>query len=110
MYPQQELIRLAARKAALRRDIARRRVQCAVAAGRLARPLAWLDRVLAFCRRLAPVAAMPLGFLVSRTIFPRLKFLGALVRWSPLVLGLVRGIGAVTKRRVRPDGSTVSQH
>ena len=102
MYPQRELIRLAAHKAALRRGIAFRRAQCAEAAARLAQPLAWLDRMRAFWRRLAPLAplaALPLGFLAARIIFPRSKILGSLVRWGPLVFGAVRGIGsAVTTR------------
>ena len=102
MYPQRELIRLAAHKAALRLGIALRRAQCAEAAARLAQPVAWLDRMLAFWRRLsplAPLAALPLGFLASRIIFPRAKILGSLLRWGPLVFGAVRGISsAVTTR------------
>ena len=97
MYPQRELNRLAAHKAARRRGIAFRRAQCAEAAARLAQPLAWLDRMLAFWRRLsprAPLAALPLGFLASRIIFPRSKVLGSLVRWGPLVFGAVRGISS----------------
>lgn len=94
MYPQRELNRLAAHKTALRATIACRRVQCVTAAARLAEPFAWLDRAIAFWRRLAPVmkfAAVPLGFLLKRTLSPRLKLLGSLVKWSPLVLGALRG-------------------
>jgi hypothetical protein len=110
VYPQQELIQLAARKTALRRDIAHSRAQCVAAAVRLARPLAWLDRVLAFGRRLAPVAAVPLGFLAARTIFSRMKFFGALVRWSPLVFSVVRGLGAAVKSRRKPVPSAAGRH
>jgi hypothetical protein len=95
MYPQPELNRLAAYKVALRRGIAIRRAHCAEATARIAQPFAWLDRMLAFWRRLSPLAkfaAAPLGFLVTRTVFPRRKFLGSLFRWSPLVVGAVRGI------------------
>jgi len=102
MYPQQELARLAAHKAALRRDIALRRAECAVAATRVAQPLEWLDRVVAFWRRLSPLAVMaavPLGFLVKRTLGPRLKILVSLVKWGPLVFGAVRGISAAVKTR-----------
>jgi hypothetical protein len=103
MYPQQELTRLAAYKAALRRDVALHRAQCAAAAARVAQPLAWLDRMLAFWRRLSPLvwfAAVPLGVLVTRTVFPRLKILGSLVRWGPLVFGAVRGLSAAVETRV----------
>ena len=95
MYPDRELTRLAARKAALRRDIALRRAQCAAAAARVAQPLEWLDRMLAFWRRLSPLvkfAALPLGFLLKRSLAPRIRVLGALLRWGPPVLGAVRSL------------------
>ena len=92
MYPDRELTRLAAYKAALRRDIALRRTQCAEAAARVAQPLEWLDRMLAFWRRLSPLvkfAALPLGFLLKRSLAPRTRILGTLLRWGPPVLGAV---------------------
>jgi len=102
MYPQRELTRLAAYKTALQWDIALRRTQCAEVAARVAQPLAWLDRKLAFWRRLssfAPVATVLLGWVVTRTIFPRRKILGSLLRWAPLVLGLARSIVSADKTR-----------
>ena len=42
---------------------------------------------------------MLLGWVVMRTVFPRRKILGSLLRWAPLVLGLVRGIGSAVKIR-----------
>jgi len=102
MYPQRELARLAAHKAALRRNIALHRAECAAAAARVAQPLEWLDRVVAFWRRLSPLAvlaAVPLGFIVRRTIGPRLKILASLVKWVPLVFGAVRGVSAAVKAR-----------
>jgi hypothetical protein len=93
MYPQPELTRLASYKAALRRDIAVRRAECAGAIARVAQPFDWLDRMLAFWRRLSPLAqfaAVPLGFAVKRTLFPRARFLDSLLRWSPFVFGAVR--------------------
>jgi hypothetical protein len=104
MYPQAELKRLAAHKIALRRDIAFHRAQCGTAAARLAQPLEWLDRLLASWRRLAPLAklaAVPLAFLATRAIFPRLKFLRPLVRWGPIVFSVVRGLGSALKTRDR---------
>lgn len=94
MYPQPELNRLAAYKIGLRRKIAFRRSECATAAAHLARPVAWLDRTVAFWRRLSPltVAAVPLGLLLQRTLFPRMKIFGALLRWAPLVFNLLRGV------------------
>ena len=103
MYPDREMIRLAARKVALRRDIALHRTQCAAAAARVAQPLGWLDRALAFWRRLSPLAqfaAVPAGILVQRFVFPRRKILRTLVRWGPLVFGAIRGINRAVKTRV----------
>ena len=100
MYTDRELTRLAAHKAGLRRGIALRRIQCAGAAARIAQPLAWLDRALALWRRLSPftrLAAVPLGFLVTRAAFFRRGILGSLLRWGPLAFAAVRGVGAVVK-------------
>jgi hypothetical protein len=102
MYPQRELIRLAAHKAAVRRRIADHRAECAEAAARVAQPLAWLDRALAFWRRVSPlalIAAVPLGFLIKRTASPRLKLFGMLMKWGPMVFGAARSIGAAVKAR-----------
>ncbi len=106
MYPQRELRHLAFHKAALHRRIGRRRAECAAAATGVAQPLAWLDRALTFWRRLSPFtkfAAVPLGFLLKRTLSPRLKLLGSLVKWAPLVLSAVRGLRTATpSSRVGP--------
>jgi hypothetical protein len=105
MYPARELTRLAARKAALQRTIALHRAQCIGAAARAARPLAWIDRMLAWWRRLPPLAtfaAAPLGWLLTRAVFPRLKIIGPLLRWGPLVLGALRGLGTAAKARLHP--------
>lgn len=102
MYSDRELNRLAAYRASLRRRIACRRTECAVLAGRLTRPVAWLDRALAFWRRLSPFtqfAAVPLGLLVSRAVLPRRGLLGSLARWAPLALGAARVLGPVFAAR-----------
>ena len=112
MFPDRELIRLAAAKAALQRDIALRRAQCAEAAAQVSRPLEWLDRMLALWRRLPPLArfaAIPLGLLVQRTVFPRMKSLRWFVRWSPLVFGALRAAGRAVKTRVVPSQSSDGQ-
>ena len=95
MYPAEELIRLARYKAVLSRRITRHRAQCVDAAATAAQPLAWLDRMLAVWRKLSPFAkfaAVPLGFLAKRTLFPRRKVLGSLVRWAPLIFSTVRSV------------------
>jgi hypothetical protein len=103
MYPHEELTRLAGRKAALQRVIGRRRVQCAEAAAQVSQPLVWLDRMLAYWRQLSPLARLavvPLGFVVQRTVFPRGKWLGSLVRWVPLAFTVLRsGFRAVRSPR-----------
>jgi hypothetical protein len=95
VYSHRELIRLGVHKAALRRRIARQRTECAVAAARVLQPVAWLDRMLALWRRLAPfapLAAVPLGFLLKRAIAPRAGLLDKLLRWGPVMFGAVRGL------------------
>ena len=101
MYPQRELIRLEAHKAALRRRIVRRRTECVVTTTRLLQPVAWLDRMIAFGRQLipwAPFAAVPLGFLFKRAAAPRRRLLGTLLRWGPVVFGAVRGLAGARQR------------
>lgn len=104
MYPQRELTRLNAYKVALQKDIERQRVQCVALVSRVAQPLVSLDRILILWRKVSPFAlyaALPLGFLVQRAVVPRVKILGSLVRWSPLVFTVVQRISAlVTKRPV----------
>lgn len=93
MYSHDELIRLDRHKAALRRRIAGRRVQCAEAFAGAVRPLQWLDRVQALWRRISPLAklaALPLALVTKRLLFPRAKLLGTLLRWGPVVLGAAR--------------------
>ena len=102
MYPAEDLIRLARHKAVLSRRITRHRAQCIEAATAAAQPLAWLDRMLAFWRKLSPFAkfaAVPMGLLVKRTLMPRQKILGSLVRWGPLIFSAVR---AALKARSKP--------
>ena len=102
MYAQRELIRLSVYKAALRRRIALRRVEITLAAATVVQPLAWFDRAVAFWRRLSPlavVAAVPLGFLITRNRSPRFKVFGSLMKWGPLVFGAVREIGGALRTR-----------
>ncbi len=112
MYPSRELIQLAAYKAALRRDIAVHRNRCAQAAVRVAQPLEWLDRTLAFWRRLSPLAkfaVIPLGLLIQRIAFPRLKVLRSVLRWSPLIFGAVGAIGRTAAIHGAPAKSSGSK-
>lgn len=103
MYPEHALTRLTGRKAALQRNITRRRAKCVEAASRVSQPLVWLDRMLAYWRGLSPfakLAVVPLGLVVRRTLFSRRKILGSLVRWAPLALAAIRG-GLRSGRSVR---------
>jgi hypothetical protein len=100
MYPQSELIRLARHKSALRLRIAAQRVDYAESVARATQPLAWLDRVRAFffrCAPLAPFAAVPLGLVMQRAFFPRLKILGLALRWGPAAFAAFR------RRRPNPS-------
>jgi hypothetical protein len=104
VYTQGELTRLGAHKAALRRRIAHHRIACAVAASRLLQPVVWLDRMLVFWRRFvpfAPLAALPLSLLLRRSPAPRTNVMARLLRWSPLILGTIRGLIAARASAVR---------
>ena len=82
MYPHSELNRLAAHKATLQRHIADRRRQCIEAATEVAKPLVWLDRMVAYGRRFAPLlrfVAVPLSLFAARAVFSRIKLLRFLV-------------------------------
>jgi hypothetical protein len=95
MYPERELTRLAARKAVLRMRIGLRRVQCAEAAARVARPLEWLDRAREFLRKIQPLAllaAVPVGILAGRSSRRSVRLLGSIARWIPIVLDGARGL------------------
>ncbi len=99
MYPQDELKRLALYKAELVQRIGLRRAACVAAAAHLAKPLSWLDRAQAFWRSfssLTRLAALPLGLLVQRTLFPRVRVIGILLRWAPPLVALLRGWWART--------------
>jgi hypothetical protein len=94
MYPERELTRLAARKTVLRMRIGLRRVQCAEAAARVARPLEWLDRAREFLARIKPLAllaAVPVGILAGRSSRRSMRMLGSIARWVPIVFDAARG-------------------
>jgi hypothetical protein len=104
MYPDRELSALAARKVELQRAIGRQRVACVALASRVAQPLAWLDRALAWWRKTPPLlqsAAMPLALLMARSLCVRRKGLCALVRWSPVVWRVIDVLVARAKDRSR---------
>lgn len=105
MYPARELTRLAARKDGLLQDITLRRAQCAAAAGRLTRPVEWLDRAKASWLRRSPLekcAAVPLGVLMLGVAFRRRRAVRALLRRVPLVLAVARLIDAAARTRGAP--------
>jgi hypothetical protein len=95
MYPHRELIQLAAHKAALQHRISSHRTQCVGAATRIVRPIEWIDGILAFIRRISPLArlaTLPLGVLLHHAAGPRLQHWGVLLKWAPLLFGALRGL------------------
>jgi hypothetical protein len=103
MYSQRELIRLSAHKAVLQRRIAGHRAECVAAAARVTQPLEWLDRALSLWQRLSPLALLatvPLGMIMRRTS-PRLKLLGSLFKWAPILFNAGRGFASMLGPRSR---------
>ena len=103
MYPQPELSRGEARKAAVRRSIAGRRAQCEEAATLAVQPLALLERMVALWRQLAPyagLAAIALTFRPKQASAPPPTVLRTLLRWSPILFGLLRLFRSTGKRSV----------
>ena len=102
MYPQGELKTLAWNKARLRRRIAREREECAEAATCLVQPLAWFDRVRAQWSWLSPllkIASVPLGFIAKRSSAAPVRLFGAVLRWAPVVMSVVRGFKSTRTER-----------
>ncbi len=105
MYPREELTRLAAHKAVLIRKIGLERAQCEEAARGVLRPVELLDRMMILWRRLRPwlrLTALPLPLLIQRTLFPRSKIAGLLVRWLPPAVAWMRGGSPAFRRIGRP--------
>lgn len=93
MPPPETLRELALAKALLRRRIAVRRAQNVSLAAEAVRPLVWIDFAWACWREmsgLTKLAAIPLGLLVGRTVYPRVRFLLRLLRWAPWAGALIR--------------------
>jgi hypothetical protein len=94
MYPAGELTLLLARKTALRGRIAVRRLTCAADAAEVARPLVMLDQAIATWRQLQPVtrlAAVPIGFWLTRSFGRRFRLRASLLRWGLLIGNAIRG-------------------
>lgn len=93
MYPQPELSRGVAHKAAVRRRIARRRAECVGAMTQAARPLALFDRMVTLWRQLAPyagLAAVALSFGRKRATSRPAGWGRTLLRWGPILSGVLR--------------------
>ena len=104
MYPQPELSRGVARKAAVRRRIALRRAQCVVAATQAVQSLVLLERMVTLWRQLAPfagIAALVLSFRRKRAASPRHGLIRRMLRWAPMLLGALRLVSATGRRRDR---------
>ena len=99
MYPDNELTRLAGYKNVLQRRIQSRREECAEAYEAAVRPLEWLDRAIAWWRKVSPLAkvtAIPLAFILKKTVFRRTKILGTLFRWGPIAFQVFRSFRRAT--------------
>jgi hypothetical protein len=99
MYPAGELTDIARRKAVLCARISVGRSRCATFAGDVVRPLNWLDRAIAQWRKIPPVAkiaAVPLGLLFRRAVFPRKKMhlFGRVARFLPVVMRAIKVLNA----------------
>ena len=93
MYPRRELAVLAEARLRLRRRIARRREECAVAAQTVVQPLRWLDSAVALWRRITPlvrIALIPLGAVVGGKLFRQAGKVRTVLRWAPLLFQAVR--------------------
>ena len=93
MHPQLELNRLDHRKIALRRRIHAGRVRFAEQIERVTRPLGWIDQARTKWSHVSPLAkaaAFPLGLLLKRAFFPKLRLAGILLGWAPLAVGFFR--------------------
>jgi hypothetical protein len=95
MYPAGELDILLARKATLRRRIARHRLQCREDAMEIARPLALIERVFEAWKKIQPwvkLAGVPAALLLARSLGGRFRRMRSLLRWVPLVASIFRGV------------------
>ncbi|MEO6874488.1 MAG: hypothetical protein ABI222_06660 [Opitutaceae bacterium] len=96
MYPDAELARLELHKSTLRLRIAIRRLEISIAAKEVERPIAWLDRVLAFWRKISPLAkfaAVPAVLLARRVLLKRTGIFGTLLRWGPAIFSAGKVFG-----------------
>jgi hypothetical protein len=116
MYPRRQLAALAARKALLQAKIEVRRLECAIAATELARPIGWVDRGIALWRRISPIVkalalpgALSLGWFLRKrkaaspsAAVPKPGKMAAIMAALPVVLEgvkLMQGMMAAKKPR-----------
>lgn len=93
MYPARQLNDLACAKAAVRRRIARHRLECVEAAHEVTQPLVWADQAVSFWRSLSPWTrwlSLPAGFLATRLLSRTLRPLGGIRQWIPLAMNLAQ--------------------
>jgi hypothetical protein len=105
MSPSQELIRLADRKASLRRDISVQRARCVESARSVFRPVTWLDRARELWTRISPwsgLLLLPLGLLFRRRAGRKRGWLRMILRWAPVAIKLAQKFAA---QRPRPDAA-----
>jgi len=94
MHAERELKRLAEVKSAVRRRIARRRLEIAAQLDRAIVPVRWVDRAWSWWKKVSPMAklaAAPIGTWLFGRLFKRRKAAGSLMRWGPTVWSAVQG-------------------
>lgn len=93
MYPQGNLDRLARRKRALLIDIRARREDCAAQVQQVLQPVVWAEGIYARWKAISPalkIAAVPVGVMLKRKLFPGGGILGKALRWAPVAISLFK--------------------
>ena len=105
MYAERELKRLNDVKSAVRRRIARRRIETIEQTAVVTRPLVWVDLAYGYWKKFSPMARLvagPVSGWLMGSLFGKHKKTGSLMRWVPTIWNIVRGL-----KSVRGDSAAV---
>ncbi len=94
MYPSGQLKALARHKAHVIQRSAFLRQEAVTAARGIEQSLSWVERAMDIWKRVGPLVkygSVPLAFLARKFLFRKVRFLGPLIKWGPILLGLFRG-------------------
>lgn len=104
MYPYGQLSEAALRKAALHARIDRRRREMVVYGREAVKPLVWVDKAWERWRHISPwvkLTAIPVSLFMGRKARVAGGTASRLIRWVPVVTGLVRTAMALRPQRQR---------